>query len=184
MHLESEKAKKPTVIPYVLSILGEYPLNVVLAYITPTNKVMKEFARVKPRGFWFHNQNYPTLQHLIGWFKENFKTIPYRKFAKKQKSPRAIDFKSTLPQVVVEEQKDWKNVDSNWVTNPGLKADTPYAAPTQHVPIGGNTEFVSSEYDQNENMAFSQHANAKPGWRNSPMSDDDDLRRPSRQLDD
>jgi len=50
-----EKKEDPQKIPYRFSILPAYPQHVVLAYV-PKEKVIKEFIRVKPRGFFFHEQ--------------------------------------------------------------------------------------------------------------------------------
>lgn len=48
-----EKKEDPNRIPYRFSILSAYPQHIVLAYV-PKEKVVKEFIRVKPRGYQFH----------------------------------------------------------------------------------------------------------------------------------
>lgn len=52
----NEKKEDPSKIPYRFGILPAYPQHVVLAYV-PKEKVVKEFIRVKPRGFLFHDQS-------------------------------------------------------------------------------------------------------------------------------
>jgi hypothetical protein len=60
----------------------------VLAYV-PKTQVLKEFIRVKPRGFNFHaKDDFSTLPTLINWFKDNWKTRDYQRFVKRQRSPR------------------------------------------------------------------------------------------------
>lgn len=51
--------------------------------------VTKEYIKVKPRGFYFHEGYYLTIQGLLNWFKEKCKDKEYLRFQKKQKSPRA-----------------------------------------------------------------------------------------------
>ena len=88
--LKGEQKKNPKNIPYRFTILTEYPQHVVLSYISPSKRVIKEFIKVRPRGFWFHNMNHISFDHMIAWFKSNYRDMSYRKFVKKQKSPRAV----------------------------------------------------------------------------------------------
>jgi len=80
-HLEEEKSKNPTMIPYKLAIFDHYPQHIVLAYLPPSreNKIVKEFIKVKPRGYQFHDTHFPSIDHLIGYFKENFTKVDYRR---------------------------------------------------------------------------------------------------------
>ena len=89
--LEDEKAKNPSMIPYWLAILSPYPQHIVLAYLPPssTNKVIKEFIKVKPWGFQFHDNHYPSIDHLIGFFKQSYGNVDYWRYVKWAKSPRA-----------------------------------------------------------------------------------------------
>ncbi len=54
-YLEQEKEKSPALIPYKFTILPDYPQYIILGYITPTKKFIKEFIKVKSRGFFFHS---------------------------------------------------------------------------------------------------------------------------------
>lgn len=52
--LKDEKKADPTKIPYKLAVLPCYPQHVVLAYV-PREKVVKEYIKVRHRGFYFHD---------------------------------------------------------------------------------------------------------------------------------
>ena len=39
---------------YVLAILPAYPQHIVLGYV-PKERVLKEFIKVRPKGFYFHD---------------------------------------------------------------------------------------------------------------------------------
>ena len=57
--LEKEKGDVSTRIPYKFLILDDYPQYVILAYI-PNKTLVKEYIKVKPRGYYFHAQyHYP-----------------------------------------------------------------------------------------------------------------------------
>jgi len=87
--LELEKKDNASVIPYKFAILENYPQHVVLCYIPRANMV-REFVKVKPNGYWFHQKAHTSVQALTAWFKQNFKDSEYRKYAKRAKSPRVL----------------------------------------------------------------------------------------------
>ena len=60
-----------------------------MAYV-PRDKVIKEFIKVRPKGFYFHEQNQSPFMTLVNWFKDNWQTKDYQRFLKRQKSPRTI----------------------------------------------------------------------------------------------
>jgi len=55
--LKEEKKEDPLRIPYRFAILPIYPQHVVLSYV-PKDKVLKEFIKVRPKGFYFHEVNH------------------------------------------------------------------------------------------------------------------------------
>lgn len=55
--LKEEKKEDPSRIPYRFAILPSYPQHIVLSYV-PKEKVLKEFIKVRPRGFYFHENNH------------------------------------------------------------------------------------------------------------------------------
>lgn len=54
--LKEEKKEAPQRIPYRFAILPQYPQHIVLGYV-PKERVLKEFIKVRPKGFYFHDQN-------------------------------------------------------------------------------------------------------------------------------
>ena len=85
--IKDEKIEKPTGIPYRFAILRDYPQHVVLAY-QPKEKVIKEFIRVRPKGFYFHEISHNPFQQMINWFKDNWSKREYLRIVKRQRSPR------------------------------------------------------------------------------------------------
>ena len=52
--LEKEKSEDENRIPYRFTVLSDFPQFIVLSYM-PKQYVIREFIKVKPRGFHFHN---------------------------------------------------------------------------------------------------------------------------------
>jgi hypothetical protein len=86
--LMQEKTSEPNRIPYRLTILPDYPQYIMLGYI-PKQLLKREFIKVKPKGYWFHEQYHKNIQYLIDFFKKNFADRDYMSYQKRQKSPRA-----------------------------------------------------------------------------------------------
>ena len=87
--LRVDKKEEPNRIPYNFSILDEYPQYVILAYM-PKDQLIKEYIKVKPKGYHFHqNYHYPFM-NLINWFKSQFKTTDYQKRLRNTRSPQKI----------------------------------------------------------------------------------------------
>ena len=80
--LKEEKKEAPARIPYRFACLPAYPQHIVLAYV-PKEKVLKEFIKVRPKGFYFHEQNQAPFQMLINWFKDNWRTHDYQRHFKR-----------------------------------------------------------------------------------------------------
>ena len=75
--LKEEKKEEPSRIPYRFAILPLYPQHVVLCYV-PKEKVLREYIKVRPKGFHFHENNHVPFQVLINWFKDNWRTPKYQ----------------------------------------------------------------------------------------------------------
>lgn len=82
MHLEDEKKKQPNVIPYCITILNQYPMHVVICYLPPSSKLslVKDYIKVKPRGFVIHDKTFPSIDGAIDFCKSNFTTVEFRKY--------------------------------------------------------------------------------------------------------
>lgn len=87
--LENEKKQDASKIPYRVTILDDYPQHLILAYI-PKTEVVREFVKVKPRGYFFHQRYLCPFQMLINWFKKNFKNRDYQAVLKRATSPQRI----------------------------------------------------------------------------------------------
>lgn len=87
--LEKEKAEATTRIPYKFVILDDYPQYVILCYI-PSKTLVREFIKVKPRGYMFHGQYHYPFQSLINWFKQEFRSTKYQTFVRRTASPQKI----------------------------------------------------------------------------------------------
>lgn len=84
--LEKEKKEDTTRIPYRFAILEKYPQYVILGYI-PKDKMIKEFIKIKPRGYQFHGKYLFPFNSLINWFKNEFKNPNYQRYIRKAQSP-------------------------------------------------------------------------------------------------
>ena len=73
--LQDEKTKHPRKIPYFLSASREYPGKFLLGY-QPSNRAKFEYVGLKPEGYWYRGQLFRSINSLINWFKENFRTTP------------------------------------------------------------------------------------------------------------
>jgi len=85
--LEAEKTDDNSRIPYKFTVLEKYPQYLILAYI-PKKDIVKEFIKVKPRGYFFHHQYHYPFQNMINWFKEQFRTKEYQRYLRKTGSPQ------------------------------------------------------------------------------------------------
>jgi hypothetical protein len=78
---------------------------VVLAYV-PREKVVKEFIKVRPKGYFFHEQNLTPFISLVNWFKETWSSKDYQRQLRRQKSPRTAVKAASLKQITPGEGKD------------------------------------------------------------------------------
>lgn len=71
--LHEEKSKNPRKIPYFLSASKQYPGKFLLSY-QPSLKAKFEYVSLKPEGFSYRGQIFTSVNSLINWFKENYRT--------------------------------------------------------------------------------------------------------------
>jgi len=124
--IKKEKDEAPSRIPYRFTILEEYPQYIVIGYMAKSS-VTREYIKVKPRGYFFHDGYHSHLNQLITWFKQNYATREYKKHAHGQKSPR-LNFNAPAPPTLRpppgEEAKSgemWSGVNPNWTA--GVKGE-------------------------------------------------------------
>lgn len=70
--LREEKNTSRSKIPYCLSSIAKYPGSFYLAYM-PHQTAHFEIFSVKPDGLKFRHNVFPTLDRMIGWFKNHYK---------------------------------------------------------------------------------------------------------------
>ena len=68
----------------------------VLAYI-PKKELVKEYIKVKPRGYFFHHQYHYPFQNMINWFKQEFRTREYQRYLRKSGSPQILAGQTSNP---------------------------------------------------------------------------------------
>lgn len=78
--LIDEKKVNSSRIPYYFSFTPEYPQFVVLSYILNKLSVKHELIKIKPDGLHFHEICFPSLSHIIKYFKERLKTPEYQRY--------------------------------------------------------------------------------------------------------
>lgn len=90
--------------------MPDYPQYVVLGFF-PKQLIKRDYIKVKPKGFWFHDAYFKNIQILIDFFKKNFQDKGFQSYQKRQKSPRARQPEMPKPQADVAES--WADV-KNW----------------------------------------------------------------------
>uniref|UniRef100_A0A0N4ZX03 SH2 domain-containing protein n=1 Tax=Parastrongyloides trichosuri TaxID=131310 RepID=A0A0N4ZX03_PARTI len=73
--LSKEKINNANRIPYFFIPSQKYPGKFAIAY-QPRLKMLKEYFSVKPNGYRFRQQIFPTLDVMMSWFKSNFNKPP------------------------------------------------------------------------------------------------------------
>lgn len=87
--LTREKKEEPSRIPYRFGFFEKYPQHVVLGYV-PKEKMVREYIKVKPKGYFFHNNYHFPIDTLINWFKNNFRSKEYQSILRRAQSPKVV----------------------------------------------------------------------------------------------
>jgi transcription elongation factor SPT6 len=87
--VEQEKEEDASRIPYKFTVLDKYPQYIIMAYI-PKKELVREFIKVKPRGYFFHHQYHYPFQNMINWFKQEFRSREYQRYLRKTGSPQLL----------------------------------------------------------------------------------------------
>eukprot|EP01022_Parablepharisma_sp_SALTPOND_P012496 TRINITY_DN1607_c0_g1_i1.p1 TRINITY_DN1607_c0_g1~~TRINITY_DN1607_c0_g1_i1.p1 ORF type:complete len:1819 (-),score=141.65 TRINITY_DN1607_c0_g1_i1:4604-9991(-) len=89
-YLALEYDKNPNVITYCFGIVPDYPQYVVLLIHPRAGKTVIEYIKVKPQGFYFHDDYYNTMEDVVKYFKSNFASVEYQRFLRKRNRPPAL----------------------------------------------------------------------------------------------
>ena len=92
--LIEEKKENKAKIPYYYSFVKEYSQFVILSYILKDLSVKHELIKIKPDGFYFHENCFSSLSHVTKYFKEKLKTSEYQNYLKK------------VPRIMLGDQKE------------------------------------------------------------------------------
>ena len=84
--LKETKKGSPNIIVYNFTILKDYPGYIVLGYIPKANPHY-EYIKIKPRGLYFHEQFFPSLEDITNFFKKEYSTQKYRDFVSRAGVP-------------------------------------------------------------------------------------------------
>ena len=84
--LKEEKRKQPSIINYNYTILKDYPGFIVLGYVPRVN-TFYEYIKIKPKGLYFHEKYFPSLDEITNYFKKEYSTEKYREMVRKSVIP-------------------------------------------------------------------------------------------------
>lgn len=82
--LLEEKSKDANTIPFCLGCFEATPQFVAIFYFFG-KEIVKEYVKIKPEGLFFHNAYFTSINMLIVWFKQNFKTQEYQAYLDRSK---------------------------------------------------------------------------------------------------
>ena len=105
--LKEEKKKNPNIINYNFTILKDFPGYIVLGYVPKVNPHY-EYIKIKPKGLYFHDTTFASLEDITNYFKKEYSTQKYRDFINKAGIPtvqyhRSIDSNNNI---TLDEQND------------------------------------------------------------------------------
>ena len=110
--LKEDKKKNTNIINYNFTILKDYPGYIVLGYVPKANPHY-EYIKVKPKGLYFHEQFFSSLDDITNFFKKEYSTPKYRDFINKAGTPmvqyhRNIESSNNFnnPSIHLDEQSD------------------------------------------------------------------------------
>ncbi|CAL4068292.1 unnamed protein product [Meganyctiphanes norvegica] len=138
-YLKEEKKKNSKSIPYMFMPRKDLPGKFMLSYL-PRVKVIHEYVSITQEGFKFRNKVHASLQHLLKWFKANFRLLSsgMGRNTPGMMSSRTPYMGGTTPNMMSVDantiQKVAQNMNPNMLHNLSAAASTtPYGA---HTPGG------------------------------------------------
>lgn len=87
-YLIQEQQKQPSLISYCFSILPENSDSLLLGYRPNKEKLFKEYIKIKPQGFYFHDFYHKNMGALVSWFKQHCMEAEYQKYMNKTNSSK------------------------------------------------------------------------------------------------
>jgi len=84
--LKEDKKKQTSIINYNYTILKDYPAYIVLGYVPKVNPIY-EYIKIKPKGLYFHEKFFSSLDEITNYFKKEYSTEKYREMVRKSVIP-------------------------------------------------------------------------------------------------
>ena len=84
--LKEDKEKNKEIINYNFTIVKNFPGYLLLGYVPKTNVII-EYIKIKPKGYYFHQNFFKDLDEVINFFKTNFGSESYIDFVRKYHEP-------------------------------------------------------------------------------------------------
>lgn len=87
--LKEDKKKQTSIINYNYTILKDYPGYIVLGYVPKVNPIY-EYIKIKPKGLYFHEKYFSSLDEITNYFKKEYSTEKYREMVRKSVIPAVV----------------------------------------------------------------------------------------------
>ena len=167
-----EHSKNPNIINYGFAMVPEYPQYVMILYYTK-DKILKEYAKIKPRGFYFHEKYFKTISDLTIWFKQNFSSTEYQIFRRKSKPPTL----QPHPHEIDIEERELRGKRNNPENEGEILDITPSQMPCNTTYLPGTEYALNQDIIQNtygnetiygENVQFSVYKEKEPSFSLEP----------------
>ena len=84
--LKEDKKKNTNIINYNYTILKDFPGYIVLGYVPKVNPIY-EYIKIKPKGLYFHEQSFSSLDEITNYFKKEYSSEKYREMVRKSVAP-------------------------------------------------------------------------------------------------
>jgi len=84
--LKEEKKRNTNIINYNYTILKDFPGYIVLGYVPKVNPIY-EYIKIKPKGLYFHEQSFSSLDEITNYFKKEYSSEKYREMVRKSVAP-------------------------------------------------------------------------------------------------
>ena len=84
--LKEDKKRQASIINYNYTILKDYPGYIVLGYVPKVNPIY-EYIKIKPKGLFFHEKLFSSLEEITNYFKKEYSTEKYREMFRKSFIP-------------------------------------------------------------------------------------------------
>ena len=85
-NLKEEKKKNINIINYNYTILKDFPGYIVLGYVPKVNPIF-EYIKIKPKGLYFHETLFGSLDEITNYFKKEYSSEKYREMVRKSVTP-------------------------------------------------------------------------------------------------